>query len=203
MGWTGIYTGTMTRKERIAFMDKSYTWRTNAVIKSTLVGTTYYAAVKDSATGRVWAGIALTRMKKSGEFVYKDMDESLGPFQGECPISIINLLTPTDSEHANNWRKSCKEYAEKKKIVLKQNYLTKGSNIGYVVCLSACNTPTYVKKLTKKHMWTGEWENAHVYTKDKAEKIAETIQNCYVTAYKPVVKKVIKSNFDGSWELVE
>ena len=43
------------------------------------------------------------------------MDETVGPSQAECPQSILKLLSPTDSQWANEWRERCRENAKKKK----------------------------------------------------------------------------------------
>lgn len=106
------------------------------VLKSAMVGSTYYAAVKPlkkyggkDANGndvhidiqeneqRVFAAIFLTStdMTDYYNFSYKDMDESCGPHQTDCPKGILDLLTPTESEWANEWRKACYENLQKKK----------------------------------------------------------------------------------------
>ena len=48
-------------------------------------------------------------------FGFKEMEESMGPFESECPEKILKLLTPTDSEYANNWRNRCWENIRKSK----------------------------------------------------------------------------------------
>ena len=35
---------------------------------------------------------------------YKDMDESMGPYNYNCPKRILDLLTPTEYEQAREWR---------------------------------------------------------------------------------------------------
>lgn len=37
-------------------------------------------------------------------FHYKYVDETMGPYEDECPREVFDLLTPTDNEHANDWR---------------------------------------------------------------------------------------------------
>ena len=41
------------------------------------------------------------------ELYYKDMDESMEPFYYNCPTEIINMLSPTENEHAKRWRLKC------------------------------------------------------------------------------------------------
>lgn len=52
---------------------------------------------------------------KSTEFGYKDMDESMGCSQTECPERILKLLTPTDNEYAREWREACWSRINKRK----------------------------------------------------------------------------------------
>lgn len=106
------------------------------VLKSSMVGSTYYAAVmplkksngKDENgkyiyvdipqdEQRIFAAIFLTSVNNKDyyNFAYKDMDESSGPFQCDCPKGILDLLTPTESEYANEWRKRCYENLDKKR----------------------------------------------------------------------------------------
>lgn len=74
----------------------------------------WYAALK-LTTNEVVAVICLVRMTKSREISYKSMDETVGPYEYGCPRKILELLTPTNSEYAINWRKQCWENIEKRK----------------------------------------------------------------------------------------
>lgn len=91
------------------------------VLKSSMVGSTYYAAVKSTntkeKTEEVFAVICLTSVNNKDyfNFSYKCMDETAGPYQDKCPKSILNLLTPTHDEYAFAWRMRCWEYHLKKK----------------------------------------------------------------------------------------
>ena len=94
------------------------------VLKSSMVGSTYYAAVKrtrfatetEPEKSCVFAAVCLTstNMKDYYNFAYKDMDETCGPCNYDCPKKILDLLTPTDSEYAKNWREKCYEKLKNK-----------------------------------------------------------------------------------------
>ena len=85
------------------------------VARSAMVGTTYYAAIRrehfDGRPVQVWAAIALTAgrnpRRPDEAWGYKLMDETEGPCEDRCPLSILRLLTPTDYEWANDWRARC------------------------------------------------------------------------------------------------
>ena len=151
MGWTS-YNATHYKNGKIdrkAECDAYFLEGLNAghfeVVKSAMVGSTYYAAIKalkrggakdengkyvyvdipkeEQAVGAV-VFLTSTNMKDYYNFSYKDMCESMGPCQCECPKGILDVLTPTDNKYANEWRAVCyKHHEEKKKY--KANGLSK------------------------------------------------------------------------------
>ena len=137
MGWTW-YQATQYKKgkvDRKAECD-DYFMKSNSkyyvVEKSSMVGNVYYAAIRAIGTYNykektvmaipkeyqyVFAVVFLTstNAKDVYNFGYKDMDETCGPCEADCPKSILELLTPTDSEWANQWRQRCYDNLERKK----------------------------------------------------------------------------------------
>lgn len=104
------------------YLDAQFTQRgsdaTSSVLRSALVGMrVYYAAVERvrfaSNEREVWAAVCLVRYnprdREGYVFGYKDMDESMGPYECDCPEPILDLLTPTDLEYALQWRARCRE----------------------------------------------------------------------------------------------
>jgi hypothetical protein len=78
------------------------------VLKSALKIDTYYAALQHD--GVVSATVCLIRYVPGDDpynFGTKWIDEDCGPVESECPKGILELLTPTDSEWANQWRERC------------------------------------------------------------------------------------------------
>ena len=122
MGWLFMQSlkGHETPK---AYLDAQFTYArpdsTVRVLKSALVGLrTYYAAVEHLTTGgerSVFAVVCLVRYnprdREGYVFGYKDMEESMGPYECDCPAQILDLLTPTDAQHALQWRARCRENA--------------------------------------------------------------------------------------------
>ena len=127
MGWTGIHAthyrgGKINRK---AEMDERWTQTEHdgypelTVLKSSMVGSVYYAAIQIKRNGiieSVFATTALTssNMREYFNFLYKDIDETAGPYDCKCPKGILDLLTPTDNEYANEWREKCRAKFKKK-----------------------------------------------------------------------------------------
>ena len=101
--------------------------------KSTIIGSTYYAAVTqvkkyDSVTKTycdiqphnqtTFAVIFLTSVNNKDyyNFGYKDMTEEEGPCERNCPRSILNLLSSTDNKTAIEWRQDCYTNTEMKSL---------------------------------------------------------------------------------------
>lgn len=96
----------------------------------------FYAALEitDKKTGEreVTALVMLIHLGRgrrySGDvsFGYKDMDETMGPVIANCPERILDLLTPTTSENANEWRQRCRNKIDARKgLSLKPGYVLK------------------------------------------------------------------------------
>lgn len=134
MGWIGYVpthftkSGNINRKAECDayFMEEPNKGHFN-VLKSSMKGSVYYAAVKNMVhynretktyepidDGTVWGIVFLTSVEK-GMFYYKDMSEDMGPCYYDCPETILKLLSETDSKWALEWRQKCHEKNEKKK----------------------------------------------------------------------------------------
>ena len=129
--------------DRKAEMDSKYNWEDESrkveVLKSSMVGSTYYAAVrsfnKENGFECVTAAVCLTSTNNKDyyNFAYKDMDESMGPYKYDCPKGILDLLSPTENEYALEWRKQCYENLKAKRNPNSFNKLPVGTIIKVVM----------------------------------------------------------------------
>ena len=144
MGWTSYHAthyknGKIDRKaECDAYFMDGLNKGHFEVLKSAMVGSTYYAAVQGIVKNvgknesgeniyeplpeneRTTFGIVFltsTDRKDYFNFSYKEMSESMGPYSYDCPKGILDLLSPTDNEYANEWRKACYENIAKVKVI--------------------------------------------------------------------------------------
>ena len=116
MGWT-YYCANYWKKGKIdrkRECDEMFSNEHYEVVKSQMVGTTYYGAIQHLDKGIVFGVVCLTKVD-GNDFGYKDMDDTMGPYAYDCPRSILDLLSPTDNECANNWRQQCYANLERKK----------------------------------------------------------------------------------------
>lgn len=119
MGWLNMQTLGGHSGPR-QYLDAQFTHENNGsraqVLRSSLVKMrTWYAAVEVHRPDRpreVVCVVCLVRYnprdREGYVFGYKDMDETMGPCEADCPAAILDLLTPTDNEHANTWRARCR-----------------------------------------------------------------------------------------------
>jgi len=148
MGWTYTYRGSTPVKEflteRINCENEHARWKVLdiAIVKMR----TAYMAVEiirrdketgqlDTTTRKVVAFVFLLDYRPSDpdyDMGYKDMDESMGPCESECPERILNLLTPTDHEYALTWRQRCRDnIARKKAFRLSKNVVIETRPISF------------------------------------------------------------------------
>jgi len=115
------------------YLDAQFTCQrgdvTMKVLRSALVRMrTYYAALEyaRATTGEhsVVGIVCLVRYNPRDSegyiFGYKDMEESMGPCEAECPESILDLLTPTDKPYAIEWRARCRENAAARRAITRK-----------------------------------------------------------------------------------
>lgn len=114
MGWTGLIptefkNGKIDKKAQMTKIIET-DWNCD-VIKCSLKGSVYYAAYQPrKRVGEIHGLVCLIRTRNSRwsmEFMYKDMDEEMGPCYYDCPKDIIKALSPTDNEWAMKWREKC------------------------------------------------------------------------------------------------
>ena len=119
MGWTTLHRDKgMSDRE---FFEKEFPnglTQNGKILKCATVRNVFYAAVQNNddaphMPGKVWALVVLIqRTRGDYNFGYKDMDENMGPNADDCPIEILDLLSPTDHDYALSWRASCRAKRE-------------------------------------------------------------------------------------------
>lgn len=95
------------------------------------VGFTVFVAVQYQQS--VEAYIVLTRWHHADpdyNYGYKEMHESMGAYDYNCPKRILDLLTPIGYEYANKWRQNCYDRANRPKIKAGDIVITKPMYFG-------------------------------------------------------------------------
>jgi hypothetical protein len=119
MGWS--FSLDCTRKELIAERIESHTDNEKGTSRICLAH-----CLRGNALWTVWEIITpekqfryigcdlLQNGGKSMGWGYKDLDESMGPYQVSCPLSYLDMVPQPDGEIANNWRKAVRDYHAKR-----------------------------------------------------------------------------------------
>lgn len=108
MGWT--YTSRARGTSNRDWFQSQFGDNCRILDAATVRGTFYAACMNPAKPGTVFAIICLTRWvpKDRYNFGYKDMDEDMGPCEDYAPARILDQLTATDSENAQDWRERCR-----------------------------------------------------------------------------------------------
>lgn len=83
-----------------------------ALEKGTHEGGVYYAAVR-SQEGQVGGVVFLVRKDGAREYAVKPMEESVGPYYYDCPISVFDKLDPLPDDafdNAREWREQVQAF---------------------------------------------------------------------------------------------
>ena len=115
MGWTFPY-ATETREELVEYLRRPTRYgENNTLLKSSVVGNNHWYLVKNHASGLTVIGLDLMQggPRSDPGWGYKDLDESAGPNEVNCPITYLKLASaPTG--YAIEWRKKVLEHHAQK-----------------------------------------------------------------------------------------
>jgi hypothetical protein len=85
--------------------------------------------------GRLYYGIVFLTQRKRGEFSYKDMDESMGPYAYGAPVAMLDMLddvAPKPPGLAIEWRARCRQaHAMRKAKTKTKNALKPGDIVKF------------------------------------------------------------------------
>ena len=130
MGWLFSYDRSFGRKELIAERQSSYKDEPKyTLLKSIPAGNQLWSLLKHKETNRTV--IVLDLMQGGGKdegWGYKTMSEDSGPYQYNCPMSILKAADPPTSEYSAEWREKVLQHHAAKKA--RQSF-TGGSTIEY------------------------------------------------------------------------
>lgn len=134
MGWTYTNRGSQSTKEFFesefnyvrdngmsgTIIRYSATWRVAYMAYEIKTPATETEAAKREVIAIVCLIHHVPNARDGYTFGYKDMTENMGPNESRCPKTILELLTPTTSEYALDWRERCwkriKDKASKPKV---------------------------------------------------------------------------------------
>lgn len=144
------------------------------ILKDRLVGSVWYAAIRNKTTGEVKAVVTRTSVRSDEycNFGTKSITEDMGPFHYDCPESILRLLTPTTDRYANEWRRRCREISASKETLRNAPF---GARLKVVLDDDTMLTVVKEKPGYRFKSWWLLVENEHKYVPKTRVKTAEII----------------------------
>lgn len=157
MGWTSYWATHYKKDGKVdvkAELDPGFCWTSadgtiHSVEKSSMVGTTYYAAIRekypDGRADEFFPAVIITSTKNvdGTNFAYKD----IGPYEYDCPEGILKILDASNDNDVREYVKLCREEKEKKKKEKQNPDSLKNLPIGSVISfVSGFNMSSGVKE---------------------------------------------------------
>lgn len=111
MGWSFAYSPAFKKADQVAEFRGGGFWAAGIkVLDDAVVGNNYWALLERPDGSKT---IALNMMKGGGRnsgWGYKGLDETMGPYQYNCPLRLINAAGEPANENAAEWRNKVREY---------------------------------------------------------------------------------------------
>ena len=118
MGWC-FSASWKTRDDMLAYLRRPERFAPNyELIKSSPRGNNHWYVAKRRDTGALWIGLDLMKggTRRDPGWGYKDLDETGGPVETNCPISLIKMVLPyPTNDWGREWRQRALAAAEAKK----------------------------------------------------------------------------------------
>ena len=79
-----------------------------------VVGNNVWQLVLHKPTGRKMICLDLIAKERGGGWGYKGLSEDMGPYEVNCPLSLLNKASPVTEGYAVEWREKVRAYHAKR-----------------------------------------------------------------------------------------
>lgn len=135
MGWTSSYIWNSKQSMVNHCIDESTWGAKTEVIKHSVRGNHVWVLVKDKASEEISVVLFLISKFNDGEWGYKDLCDSSGPFYYDCPVSFIKSTQESPRklcDRTKNWHTEVKQFHAKERTLKKKlNALVPGDRVEY------------------------------------------------------------------------
>lgn len=116
MGWSFACSPSFKKADQVAEFRGGNFWAAGIkVLDDAVVGNNYWALLERPDGQKT---IALNMMRGGGRnegWGYKGLDETMGPYQFNCPLRLIDAASNPANDNAAEWRKQVREYWARQK----------------------------------------------------------------------------------------
>ena len=102
MGWTATRNTNQTSTD---FITTHVLYSIGDIVAIEEEDTTLYVAYRYNHTV---SALVILREFEGNEVSYKVLDETEGPFEAHASQAFLDVLSPTDSQYATEWRSRCR-----------------------------------------------------------------------------------------------
>lgn len=127
MGWTFLYDAP---EKRDVIADVTKGSDTLKCVRKAIHGNELWTIWQNTETGLKYIVLFLLA-RSNGNWGYKDMTESMGPYYYQCPLSFLDEVPVVNEE----WRKGVRSFHEEQK---RNRKLLKSIRAGQIVTLKGC-----------------------------------------------------------------
>jgi hypothetical protein len=80
------------------------------LVRACVTGSHHWYLVRELATGQHWIGLDLLQSGRGDGWGYKDLDESAGPCDADCPLAYLDAPHAERDGFAAQWRERVRAY---------------------------------------------------------------------------------------------
>lgn len=115
MGWTFAYDTNYTKDKLVADLRKPERFGPDTtLLQSSIRGNNHWYLARNNIKGITWIGLDLLQGGgRTQGWGHKDMDETCGPCQLDCPISYLDKASEPVG-YATEWRQQVREFHAKR-----------------------------------------------------------------------------------------
>ena len=113
MGWLYSY-NIRSKKEMVAYLRRPERFgQDHELLRATTIGNNHWYLCRNKQTGQVYIGLDKMAGGIKDGWGYKDMDESVGPCEVDCPLSYLAQASQATG-YAIEWRFNVQDFHAKK-----------------------------------------------------------------------------------------
>ncbi len=178
MGWS-FHSGS-NRREMIEYLTREIKRDNGSVFRTVAQcckGTVLYTVQENESADGDKSRFVCVYMLQNGGYEgwgYKDVDETMGPYQLTCPPKYFEIAGPTDSKTAQEWRDKCLAAAAVRKV---KGSVKVGDTIVFGNVRIGKDSMAGVKAVVTKRKGRGIWVQVGYYdnVRVKVSHIAEVL----------------------------
>lgn len=115
MGWSFSYVDVGRKAHIESLTSKRHFSEDYEPLEHRVVGNSVWQLVLHKPTGHKFITLDLIAKQRGGGWGYKGLSEDEGPYEVNCPLSLLNKASPVTEGYAVEWREKVRAYHARRK----------------------------------------------------------------------------------------